>query len=315
MTEPIAYLNGNYVANSACRLPMYDAGIVLGAAVTDLMRTFRGIPYQVEAHIGRFIESARYACLSLHADASELQGIVRHLVDHNARVWTGREIAVILYASAGEFPVYAGSASSGSSGDAAPLTLVVHTFPLPLSLWRPHVTTGVHVVTPTQRHLPPNTLSSKIKHRNRLHMWIGDTQARLVDPNAIGLYLDQNGNITETGGANFVIVKHGTIYSPSRNNILWGITLSVVCQIAASRGVGFVERDLQLHDVVNADEAWLVTTPYFLAPAVKINTIPIGTGCPGPLWRSFMSDFSQQVGIDVVAQIVGSDETSPSTDR
>ena len=39
----------------------------------------------------------------------------------------------------------------------------------------------------------------------------------------------------------------------------------------------FAERDLQIHDVVNADEAWLCTTPYFLAAAVKINGIPIAS--------------------------------------
>ena len=29
MAEPIAYLNGQYVSNSQCVLPIYDAGIVL----------------------------------------------------------------------------------------------------------------------------------------------------------------------------------------------------------------------------------------------------------------------------------------------
>jgi branched-subunit amino acid aminotransferase/4-amino-4-deoxychorismate lyase len=70
-------------------------------------------------------------------------------------------------------------------------------------------------------------------------------------------------------------------------------------------GMEFIERDLQIHDVVNADEAWLTTTPYFLAPVVRANGIPVGTGRPGPVWRRLISSFSEQVGVDIVQQILG----------
>ena len=38
MSEPIAYLNGRFVPASQCVLPVYDLGIVLGAA--DLLRLY-----------------------------------------------------------------------------------------------------------------------------------------------------------------------------------------------------------------------------------------------------------------------------------
>ena len=87
--------------------------------------------------------------------------------------------------------------------------------------------------------------------------------------------------MTETGGANFVIFKRGTIVSPHRNNILWGVSLETVRRLSGSLGLEFCERDIQVHDIVNADEAWLCTTPYFLAPVVKVNGLAIGAGRPG----------------------------------
>lgn len=300
MTGPIAYLNGRFVPKDQCLLPMYDAGIVLGAAVTDLVRTFAGQPFAAGEHIDRFLASARYAYLELPVSRSQLLEIVQRVIDHNYLVWDRRDLAVILYATAGQFTAYAGSAASPPSGG----TLVVHSFPLPLNLWRSAMIDGVHVITPTQRHIHPNTLSSKIKHRNRLHMWIGDQQARLVDPAAIGLYLDTDGNITETGGANFLIYRQGTISSPHRTNILWGVTLEHIVRIGREFGVAFAERDLQIHDVVNAEEAWLATTPYVLAPVVRINGIPIGEGQPGPVWRQLLGAFGEEVGLDVWKQIV-----------
>ena len=43
MTDgPLAYLNGEFVPADECRLPVYDLGITIGAAVTDFLRTFGG---------------------------------------------------------------------------------------------------------------------------------------------------------------------------------------------------------------------------------------------------------------------------------
>ena len=297
----IAYVNGRYVPSSQCVLPMYDAGIVLGAAVTDLLRTFQGRPFAAVEHVHRFFESAKYAYLDLPMTESDTLDAINHLVSHNSSAWPKREIAIILYASAGEFSTYAGAAASAGSQQA---TVVFHCFPLPLWLWKESMTDGVHVVTPAQRHIHPNTLSSKIKHRNRLHMWIGDKQAKLVDLKAVGLYLDLDGNISESSGANFVIFKRGTVVCPRRNNILWGVSLEVVSRLSRELGLGFVEQDIQIHDVVNADEAWLTSTPYFLAPVVRANGIPIGSGKPGRVWRQLMDALSKEVGVDVLQQIL-----------
>jgi len=233
--------------------------------------------------------------------------IVDHLVRHNLGAWPGRELGLVFYATAGEFSLYAGSAAAPAEMKS---TVCLHAFPLPFHLWKKSAVEGAHLVTPTQRHIPPNCFSSKIKNRNRLHMWIGDNQARLVDPKAVGLYLDLAGNITETGGSNFVILKNRTVVSPQRTNILWGVSLETVRELCPGLKFEFAERDIQIHDVANADEAWMPSTPFFLLPATKINGIRIGTGKPGPVWRQFMDAFSSMVGLDALAQIRDSVEPS-----
>ncbi len=303
MPEAIAYLNGQFIPTSQCVLPIYDGGIVMGAAVTDLLRTFNGQPFAAKVHARRFLESAKYAYIKVTQSEDELLAIVETLIARNREVWPDRELALVFYATVGEFAVYAGAA--GMAGDRQP-TICLHCFPLALSLWKDAIASGIHAVTPTQRHLHPNILSSKIKHRNRLHMWIGDQQAKLADPKAIALFLDLDGNVTETGGANFVIFKNGTVITPNRNNILWGVSLDNLQRLCHRLGLGFIERDLQLHDVINADEAWLCSTPFFLAPVVKINGLPIGSGQPGSVWRQLMAAFGGEVGVDLIEQILAS---------
>ncbi len=58
-----AYLNGQFIPAEECKLPVYDMGIVLSAAVTDLARTFHGDLYRLEDHVRRLYHSARYARL------------------------------------------------------------------------------------------------------------------------------------------------------------------------------------------------------------------------------------------------------------
>jgi branched-subunit amino acid aminotransferase/4-amino-4-deoxychorismate lyase len=77
-------------------------------------------------------------------------------------------------------------------------------------------------------------------------------------------------------------------------------------ELADELGLGWVEKDLQPYDVINADEAWLPTTPYCLAPCTKINGIPIGNGVPGPVFHEVIQAWSDRVGVDILRQIMES---------
>jgi len=300
MKEPFAYLKGEFVPASQCVLPVYDLGIVLGAAVTDFLRTFDQQPYRMEDHVQRFYRSCKYARIKPQVDMDETMAISKKLLAENGALVPGQELGLVYYITAGENTVYAGAA--GMPEEFTP-SYVQHTFPLRFHLWRDVFLEGVHCVTPAPRHWPPQCLSSKIKNRNRLHMWIGEQEVRAGDSSAMPLYLDIHGNITETGGSNFVIYRDGEVVSPRRDNILWGISLTVLTEILDEMGVPFVERDIQSYDIVNADEAWLPTTPYCLGPVVRFNGEPIGEGRPGPMWRRVVERWSKIVGKDIYREI------------
>jgi branched-subunit amino acid aminotransferase/4-amino-4-deoxychorismate lyase len=295
-----AYLNGRFIPAEDCKLAIYDMGVVLGASITDFARTFHGKLYRLEDHARRFYDSARYARIDPPHSLEETIELARALTHHNYGQEKNREIGLVFYMTGGENAIYAGASGMPQTIKS---TFVLHTFPLPFQLWRNFFTEGVRCITPSTRHWPPQCLSSKIKNRNRLHMWIGDQEAKLADPNAMAIYLDLDGNITETGGSNFVIYRHGTVVSPRRNNILWGISLTVLTEILAEMKVPFLETDLQVYDAVNADEAWLPTTPYCLAPVVRFNGVPIGNGKPGPMWRRILDRWSQIVGKNIYDEI------------
>lgn len=303
MDQQIAYLKGKFIPAEECKLAIFDTGIVLGAAVTDFLRTFHHKPYRIKDHVERFYKSCKYACIEPPVSIPETLEISNHLIEQNSALLQPEEdLGLVYYMTAGENFIYAGSA--GSPEKMTP-TYVQHTFPLPSNLWRNYFTDGIHCITPSVRHWPPACLSSKIKHRNRLHMWIGEHEAHLADPRAVTLFLDIDSNISETGGSNFVIYKDGIVISPQRKNILWGTSLQVLTEILEDMNIPFREEDIQIYDVINAEEAWLPTTPYCLGPVVKINGIPVGTGKPGSMWRKIIDRWSSLAGKDIYKEITG----------
>lgn len=302
MSESLVYLNGRMVPASQAHVAIYDAGVVLGATVTEMTRTFRGQLFRLEDHIDRLYRSLKYTRMEIGLSKEQLCGISRELVAHNAKLADpADELGLIHFVTAGEFPVYAGSA--GKSARTTP-TVCAHTFPMPIEYWAAKMEAGAHLVTPSIRHVPPQCYDPKMKYRSRMHYYLADKEAQLVDPDAMALLLDLDGNVTETGGANFLMVERGTVVSPTTVNTLPGISRATVIELAAKLGIPFVEKDIQVHSVMNADEAFLTTTPYCLMPVTKLNCVVIGDGRPGPMYRRLMSAWSELVGLDIERQII-----------
>ena len=303
--EPVAYIRGRMVPATEAQISIYDFGIVLGATVTDLLRTFHQRPFRLEDHVRRFYDSCKYARITPPVSAEETCEITRELTRRNAEAaGPDAELAIVYFITPGENFVYAGSAASG--GAKLTPTFCIHSFPLPFHLFRRFFDSGLHLVTPSTRHVPPECIDPKIKNRSRLHWWLAEQEAHLVDPGAMPLLLDLQGNLTETSGSNFLLVKDGVVYSPVPRNILLGISRKVVIELCAKLGIPFVERDLQVHDAVTADEAFVTTTPYCMAPVTRFNGITIGDGKPGgPVYERLLSAWSEVVGVDIRGQILG----------
>src|SRR5437773_6504525 len=127
MSEPLAYLNGRYLPQTEARLPLHDAGFVLGATVTDLCRTFAHRLFRLADHLLRFRQSCLYTHIRQGVSEDELTQIAEHLVAHNAALLRPeQDLALVLFATPGSIGTYAGE--EGGAGDGPP-TLGMHTFP------------------------------------------------------------------------------------------------------------------------------------------------------------------------------------------
>jgi branched-chain amino acid aminotransferase len=310
VTEPLVYLNGRTLPASQAHLKIYDAGVVLGATVTEHVRTFHKRLYKFEEHEDRLWHSLRSARIEITLTREELWAVSEELVAHNGRlIDASAELGLIQFVTPGEFGAFAGVSEVRTGA-----TICVHTFPLPFERWARQMQAGAHLITPSVRHVPPQCYTPTMKYRSRLHFYVADKEAQEVDAEAVALLLDLHGNVTETATANFLMVEGGTIVSPSPANILPGISRATVIELARKLGIPFTERDLRLADATSAAEAFTTSTPYCLMPVTKINSVPIGNGRPGPVYRRLLDAWSQEVGVNIAEQIIeGAKSTPPKT--
>src|SRR5262249_22270056 len=145
--------------------------------------------------------------------------------------------------------------------------------------------------------------SPQVKCRSRMHYYLAEKEVQRIDAQANALLLDLDGNVTETGTANFLFVNRGCIVSPPRERILPGISLAIVRRLTTKLGLSWEERTFQVHHVMHADEAFLTSTPYCILPVTRLNSGAIGTGRPGPVFRRLLDAWSQEVGLDIQQQI------------
>jgi len=301
MPEPLAYLNGRVSPVSQTNLSVFDMGVVMGASITEMARTFRHECFRLHEHIDRLFRSLKHVGFEMDLTRDALADLVLELLEHNARlIPPHHDLGVSMFITAGTSLIYTGF--EGMPTHRKP-TVCVHTFPLPFELWADKYVAGQHVVTPSIRHLPPECLDPKIKARSRMHWYLADEQARLVDPKAIALLLDRQDNITETGTANFFIVSSGRIITPTGRNTLQGISQQVVAEAAEQLDVRLEQRDFQTYDVINADEAFTSSTPYGILPVTRINQKPIGEGRVGPVFSELMKVWNQIAGLNIAEQM------------
>jgi branched-subunit amino acid aminotransferase/4-amino-4-deoxychorismate lyase len=300
MQQPLAYFNGRCIPQSEIAIPVYDAGFIFAATATDLCRTFNHRLFRLADHLTRFRESCRLARIPQPVSDEDLKRIAEELVAHNAALLEpGQDLALVMFATPGPIGYYAGLPRGPGDG---PPTLGMHTFSLPFARYQRFFEQGASLRVPQTRHVPADCFDLRAKVRSRLHWWIGQQEVQDLEPGAIALLLDHGGWVTETAGANFLIVKDGMVVSPPRSSILNGISLQVVEELCRDNAIPFRESEMRVEDCLAADEAMLAGTSFCLAGVSQIDGHPIPW--PGSVWQRLLTAWSNRVGLDIAAQIL-----------
>jgi branched-chain amino acid aminotransferase len=106
------------------------------------------------------------------------------------------------------------------------------------------------------------------------------------------LMLDSRGKVCEGSGDNLFIIKDGKLSTPSTGHgALVGITRGAVIDMARELGIETAERDIELEEVFDADEAFMTGTAAEIIPIIQLDDSKIGSGTPGETTKKLMAEF------------------------
>ena len=295
--DRIAYFNGRYVPEREVLVPFRDRGFKYGDAVFDTTRTFGHRVFKLAEHVERLYRSLRYLRIDpgVTQDAMiEITGeVVRRnlpLLEPDEDYWVTQRVSRGLDPSAREIWPQAGA------------TVIVECVPLPLRERATLYRDGIRVMTPSVRRTPPEALSPRVKTHNYLNLIAGGLEVNAQDPGAWALLLDTSGNLAEGLGSNIFLVQKGQLLTPREQAVLSGISRETVIDLAREAGIAVVEKDIDLYDAYNADEAFLTSTSLCICPIASVNGAKIGSAVPGPLTRQLTEAYCRFVDFDFVGQ-------------
>lgn len=294
--DEIAWVNGAFIPRHSLSLPVGDAGFVLGATVTEQLRTFRGRLFMADAHQERLRESVQIVGIDPGRALAEVFAAAEEIAARNhAAGPVDDDLGLVIFVTPGDQP----SQHGGRGG--MPRT-VIHTFPLAFRLWADAYEHGVPLRSVSVRQVPDACWPVQAKVRSRLHYFLADREAHAAEPGAKAVVCHLDGRVSETSTANIAIVRDGTILAPPMADALAGVSLRCAENLAASLGLPWTTRSLTEMDLAAADEILLTSTPNCILPATRFNGRSIGTGRPGAIYQRLLAAWSEQVGLDIATQ-------------
>lgn len=303
--QPIAWLNGAVLPEAALSVPVGDAGFVLGATVTEQLRTFRGRLFSPEAHAKRLADSLAITGIDLatargpHGEplgltVPEVIAAAARVAEHNASLGPADDdLGVVIFATPGDLAAQHG-------GRPGTPRVAIHSFPLAFRLWHQAYATGVALRRVRIRQVPDDCWPVQLKCRSRMHYHLADREAAALEHGSKAILEDLDGAICETSTANLIAVQGGVLSPP--NHALEGVSLGYVQTLAVHQGLAWEPRRLVAADLASADELLLSSTPNCLLPVTRYEGQPVGNGQPGPVFRQLLGAWTASVGVDIAEQ-------------
>lgn len=306
----LVWWNGALIPESEAKLSIYDSALMFGDMVFEMTRSFNKKQFKLREHLQRLYASAKFLEIQLEMGIEEMEKRCRETIEANEHLFkSDDEHRLMIDISRGLLGIY-----QGTVGGHVGINVIIADFPL---RWTTRgmgrlFDEGVDAVIPAQRAIPASLLEPKVKNRSRIHYLMANIQVSRYDgKDAWALLLDPDGFVAEGSGDNFFIVKDGVLVSPEGRNILRGISRDYIMkELCPQLNIPCQEKNIELYDVITADEAFYSATPFCIMPATRINGAPIGNGKVGMITKKLLDQWSANVGVDIIKQIQNWDSKS-----
>ena len=280
-------VNGRVVDEQHAVVSVFDHGFLYGEGIYETLRTYSLQPFLFDRHLRRLRASAGMLALPVPTSDDELDRRCRETMQA-AGLRRGEQEAYI------RILVTRGVGELSYDMAACPVSSVVIIVKALVETPREVYEQGVKVsLVPIIRN-HPGTVNPLIKSNNLLNNALGMQEA-LRRGAFEGIMRNYRGELAEGTQSNFFVVKNGIALTPPLDaGLLAGITREFVLEVGRDAGIDVREAVLTDPDLLGADEAFLTSTTREIAPIVRVDDTPIGTGKPGPVTLALLEAFRRK---------------------
>ena len=283
------FINGEFVDKEDAKVSVFDHGLLYGDGVFEGIRLYSGCVFKLNEHLERLEQSAKAILLDLPMTREQLTEAV--IESCRVNELTNGYLRLVITRGPGHLGL-----TPDGCGPAGVIIIADNIQLYPKEMYE----SGLKIITVATRRINSAALPPAVKSLNYLNNILAKIEAKKVGFQE-ALMLNDKGEVAECTGDNVFVIKKGQLYTPPLDaGSLRGITREVVIDIAKELGVPFSEQALTRYDLWNADECFLTGTAAEVIPCVEVDHREVGSGVPGDLTKSFISNFRQKVTVDGV---------------
>lgn len=272
-----AYFEGQIVPYSEAKVGVLTHALNYGTAIFGGLRGYWNADeaqmylFRTHDHFTRLLQSAYIMRMDIGKTAEELASILKELI-RTANYRENVYVRPLIYKSTEMIGVKLHGVEDQISMVALPFGRYVEK------------EEGLHVCFSAWQRVNDNSIPARAKIAGAY------ANSALIKSDAIlagfdeALVLSQDGHLSESSAANVLMVRNGKLVTPPiTDDVLEGITLKTVLQLARDLGIEVEQRKIDRTEVYIADELMMCGTGMQIAAVTKVEHRNIGTGQMGEM--------------------------------
>jgi len=279
----IIYLDGRLVPYSKAKLSPLDHGFLYGYGLFETMRAYQGHIFRLDRHLARLRHSAERIGLVDRLTAFDLEAACTKTLEANKL----KDARLRLTVSAGEGDM---TPDPGTCSSPTVLITVRDLVPLPPEKYE----SGFKAALSSLRRNSQSPLS-RLKSTCYMENILALMAARAAGCDE-AILLNEQGYLAEGSTTNIFLVNKAELITPSlESGVLHGVTREAVLETAQAANIKTQERQVELKELIEAEEAFITNSILELMPLTWFEGKPIGTGKPGQLTKELLAAYRKLV--------------------
>ena len=273
MTD-IVYLNGDFVSKASAKISVLDRGFLFGDGIYEVIPVYKGQAFRLSEHLRRLDASLKAIRLANPYKAAQWQSLIDQVIAKSGQ----QHLSIYIQISRG-----CQEQRNHLAGDSLEPTVLIMPGPLSTDVaeLRPIKAALLEDIRWQYCHIKSVSLLANILLRQEAESQ-GCQEA----------ILHRGNMLTEGATSNIFLVKNNEIHTPKKNRyILGGITRDLIIELAEKAGIKVQQRDIEVPELLQADEAWVSSSSREISPVTQINDKIVSSGTIGPVTKAIHSAF------------------------